>query len=322
LSSLVSVSDSPSLPVTTSVVLDRARWEDTFSQVAFPHFTQAWCYGEGKRAQGWTVDRLAFHDDGRMVAICQVLVKRVLGVPLVARINRGPLFLQRDTPEELESKVYSAVRRRWRYLRRGLLLIAPALPLDDASSRVLEAAGYRQRRAGGWGSSLIDLQFPVDRIRAGVASTWRNRLNASTKAGVEVRVRQDRDGFEWMLRCHAENMAQKGFVGPDVAFVRAMIDDDPKAFWVLQACLNGEPCAGILVARFGAHAETYLCPTSDAGRRVNAHNLLYWTAITEMKSVGCRALDVGGYTTTERYGAFKRGLKGLEYRLSGEWMAF
>jgi hypothetical protein len=318
----MSVSASSSLPMTTSVVLDRARWEAMFSQVVFPHFTQAWCYGEGKRAQGWTVDRLAFHDDGGMVAICQVLVKRVLGLPLVARINRGPLFLQRDAPAELEASVYSAIRRRWQYLRRGLLLIAPALPLDDASSTLLAEAGFRQRRPGGWGSALIDLQLPVDRIRASVASTWRNRLNASIKAGVEVRVRQDRDGFHWMLQLHAENMMQKGFVGPDVEFVRAMIDDDPGAFWVLQACLKGEPCAGILVARFGAHAETYLCPTTDTGRHVNAHNLLYWTAITEMKSAGCRALDVGGYTTTERYGAFKRGLKGLEYRLSGEWIAF
>jgi hypothetical protein len=32
-------------------------------------------------------------------------------------------------------------------------------------------------------------------------------------------------------------------------------------------------------------------------------------------------LDLGGYTTNEKYGAYKRGMKGSEYRLAGEWLA-
>jgi len=303
-------------------VSDRVRWERLSSEAHFPHFTQAWCYGEGKRTQGWAPERLVFQDDAGPVAICQVLIRRLLGLPVAARINRGPVFLARSPSIELQSAVFASLRRRWRNLRRGVLFIAPAIPMEQSGPELLGAAGFRQRRAGGWGSALIDLQPPLEEIRAGFASTWRNRLNASVKAGVDVRVRNDPGAFDWMLERHADNMAQKGFVGPDVPFVRAMIDDDPKSFCVLQAVVDGNPCAGILVARFGAHAETYLCPTSDAGRKTNAHNLLYWTAIAEMKSAGCRALDVGGYTTTERYGAFKRGLKGAEYRLCGEWLAF
>lgn len=303
-------------------VTDRDRWELLIGQADFPHFTQAWCYGEGKRAQGWSPERLVLAGDTGPVALCQVLIRRVAGMPLLARINRGPIFLARSPSTELKASVLAALRNRWRFLRRGLLLIAPAVPFGDASAALLGAAGFRQRRAGGWGSAMIDLQPPLERIRASVASTWRNRLNASIKAGVEVRVRNDPGAFAWMLERHAENMAQKDFVGPEVAFVRAMIEDDPKAFWVLQAMIGNEPCAGILLVRFGAHAETYLCPTSDAGRKANAHNLLYWSAIAEMKAAGCRALDVGGYTTTEKYGAFKRGMKGGEYRLTGEWLAF
>ena len=40
-----------------------------------------------------------------------------------------------------------------------------------------------------------------------------------------------------------------------------------------------------------------------------------------MKAVGCRALDLGGYATAEGYGRFKRGMRGSEYRLAGEWVA-
>ena len=32
-------------------------------------------------------------------------------------------------------------------------------------------------------------------------------------------------------------------------------------------------------------------------------------------------LDLGGYTTHDKYGAYKRAMKGNEYRLAGEWLA-
>ena len=54
----------------------------------------------------------------------------------------------------------------------------------------------------------------------------------------------------------------------------------------------------------------------------NAHNLLFWNAVIEMKAAGCRALDLGGYTTSEKYGAYKRGMKGTRVPAAGEWLAF
>jgi hypothetical protein len=49
--------------------------------------------------------------------------------------------------------------------------------------------------------------------------------------------------------------------------------------------------------------------------------LLIWNAIVEMKAAGFRALDLGGFTTSDKYGAYKRGMRGREYRLCGEWLA-
>lgn len=287
-----------------------------------PHFTQTWCYGEGKRAaQRWSVERIAFHGKEDPVALCQVLVRRLLGLS-VARINRGPLFMQRAPSTELQLSVLRALRRGQPFGRRGLLLIAPALPPDEASTALLRAAGFMRRRSGGWSSALIDLQPSLEGIRAGLSSRWRNHLNASLKAGISLRVRSDREAIDWMLERHASNMAAKGFAGPAVSFVRSMIVSSPEDFWVLQALVDNEPCSGILVARFGTHAETFLSWTGDAGRRANAHHFLLWHVLVEMKAAGCRALDLGGYTTTGKYGAYKRGMKGSEYRLAGEWLAF
>lgn len=322
---LLSSSAALSQPMTTTIsatpAAGRSEWEAIFAQLPFPHFTQAWSYGEGKRAAGWSVERLVFSDDTGPVALCQVLVKRVLGMSVAARINRGPLFLQGSPSEEQQLRVFAALRARWRFARRGLLLIAPALPLAEESSSLLRAAGFLRRRAAGWGSSVIDLQPSHELMRAAVSSKWRNHLKASLKAGIELRVRNDAEIFGWMLEQHASNMAAKQFEGPAVGFVDAMIQSSPQDFRVFQACIDNEPCCGILVARFGNRAETFLSWTGDVGRRSHAHHFLLWQVLVEMKAAGCRALDLGGYTTNQKYGAYKKEMKGSEYRLVGEWLA-
>ncbi len=314
---------SPAAPsIVAREVTSRESWDALFAEVESPHFTQAWCYGEGKSTQGWSVERLAFEDGATTAAICQVLVRRFLGMPVVARINRGPLFVPRVPSDELQSAVYRVLRNRWRFGRRGLLLIAPALPDSAASASLLRRAGFLPRRAGGWGSALIDLQPTPETIRSALSSKWRNHLNAALKAGIEVRIRKDDAAVEWMLERHAANMAAKGFVGPGVDFVHHMIAASPEDFRVFQALIGAEPVCGMLVVRFGNHAEDFLTWTSDAGRRANAHHLLLWQVLVEMKASGCRALDLGGYTTSGKYGAFKRAMKGDEYRLAGEWLVF
>jgi hypothetical protein len=322
LNTLTAVAGGRSASVTAEAVTTRVQWDDLFAQVVVPHFPQAWSYGEGKRAQGWSVERLALQDDQGPVALCQVLVRRVLGVPVLCRINRGPLFLRRAPSPDLQLSVYSALRRRWRFGQRGLLLIAPPLPFDESSATLLRAAGFIRRRAGGWGSALIDLEPSPEAIRASFSSKWRNPLNSAVRAGVEVRVRGDPAAFEWMLERHVGNMAAKNFTGPATGFVRAMIAASPDSFWVLQALLGNEPVSGLLGTRIGVHAENFLGWTNDAGRRTGAHSLLIWNAILEMKAAGCRALDLGGYTTNEKYGAYKRGMRGAEYHLCGEWLVF
>jgi hypothetical protein len=317
----VAVTSAAAQGIAILEITSRAHWERLFSEAASPHFPQSWVYGEGKRAKGWSIERLAFEDGEGPVALCQVLVRRILGMPVVARINRGPIFLPRGSSDEMRMAVFRTLRQRWRFARRGLLAIAPALPASETSDALLRETGFVQRRPGGWGSAVIDLTPSPDAIRAALSSKWRNHLNGSLKAGIELRVQQEPSAFEWMLERHTRNMSAKGFVGPDTNFVRAMIKASPQDFRVFQAHINKESVCGILVATFGSHAETWLSFTSDAGRRTHAHHRLLWQVITEMKGAGCTALDLGGYTTSEKYGAYKRGMKGREYRLSGEWLA-
>ena len=303
-----------------SSVDSRAEWEALFTRAPFPHLPQAWMYGEGKRGD-WKVERLVVHSGRGPLALAQVLEKRVMGFP-VSRINRGPIFLDPHPPPQTRAAVFKALRRRWRFLRRGLLLIAPALHAGEESARDLRAAGFIPRGSFAWGSALIDLAPPIDDIHRKLSSEWRTKIRKAGKNGVALAVRTDTAAFEWMLERHVENMRMKGFVGPSADFVRRVIDASRDDFFLLQALVDGTPHAATLIARFGQHAENFIGWFDDTARRTAAGNFLMWNSVVEMKRIGCRALDLGGFSVADRYGQFKRGMRGDEYRLAGEWLAF
>jgi hypothetical protein len=302
-------------------VESRAEWERWFRQAPRPHFPQAWCYGEGKRAENWQVQRLVFRDEGGPAALCQVLVKRLLGVP-VARINRGPVFLPGTETVERQQAVWRALRRRWRLGTRGVLLLAPGLTDHADHDALLREAGFWRRRGGGWASARLDLQLPLEELHRRLAPDWRTKIRRAMRLGVTLRLRRDEAALEWLLDRHVEHMRTRGFTGPSATFVREVWRAAPQDFWLLQALVAGEPEAGLLVGRVGGHAENFIAWFSEAARRATAGNFLMWNAVIEMQRAGCRSLDLGGYSISTRYGHFKRGMRGEEYRLAGEWLAF
>jgi hypothetical protein len=313
---------SRSEAVRVQPVEDRAEWEALFQRVEQPHLTQAWLYGEAKRASGgWGVTRLVFERAGKPVAICQVLDERVLGLPVVHRINRGPLFLGAPCADTVRA-VLTALRRRWRWLTNGVLLVAPAIQASDENRRLLAGAGFRARRAAGWQSSVLDLGKDEAALRKGLTSAWRNHLKVSERAGMTLDVSSSAETVEWMLARHADNMRAKGFAGPAVSLVRAMFADRPGDCLVFQVRHAGAPVAGALAVTFGRRAEYYLAWYGEAARKLSAGNFLVWNAALEMRRRGCAGFDLGGYGTREKYGKFKEGMRGAEYRLAGEWIAF
>jgi lipid II:glycine glycyltransferase (peptidoglycan interpeptide bridge formation enzyme) len=300
-------------------VASRAEWENLFLQAPHAHFTQSWTYGEGKRAEGWQVERLELRDDAGPAALCQLLVKRPMGIS-VTRINRGPVFLLDQPSQETQLAVLRALRRRWRFGLRGLLLIAPSLLQDDQAAPLLRAAGFIRRQDSGWASSLLNLDLPLEELHRRLAPDWRTKIRRAEKLGVRLRVRRDPAAFEWLLDRHVENMRLKNFAGPTPEFVRNVTRAGD--FWLLQAMVGGKPEAGLLVGRFGQHAENFIAWFSETARRVTAGNFLMWNSVIEMQRLGCRTLDLGGCSASDRFVHFKRGMRGDEYRLAGEWLAF
>ena len=306
--------------VTFCEVTEAAQWDRLVAQVDRAHSVQAFSYGEAKASRGWHVSRQLISVMGRPVAIVQALERRVLGVRVATRINRGPMFLVADPPDYLSTAVYRALRQRWGRLTAGVLLLAPAL-LDTQSNReVLTRAGFRPRRGNGWGSARLDLTQPIDKVFDGFAHNWRKAIRAADKAGVTVRVADAEADHQWMIDRHLENMAQKGFSGHDADFLRALRQHAGADYVLLQAVHEGAPVAGLVMLEFGDVADSIVAWFGDAGRKVKAGNAITWGAIQEMQRRGCRLYDVGGTNSDKGFTSFKNGMNGAPYSLLGEYI--
>ena len=305
-----------------SPVTGAAAWEALFNRVDHLHMAQSWAFGEAKHvAGGWRTRRFVFERDGEPVAIAQVFDKSLAGFRWASRLCKGPLFLNADPPDDVVRDVYRALRDRWKYFH-GVLVLAPALPACPENAGMMAALGYRRRDMQGWCSARVDLRLDEDQLRKAPVSAWRNRLKKAESAGLTLRISRAPEDIEWIVARHAENMEEKDFVGPEPALVRALSRTAGDDFLVLQAQLDGAAVGGMVAYRFGHTAEYYIGWFGPEGRAANVGNFLYWQGALEMRRRGCRWLDLGGYSCDDRYGRFKRGMRGEEYELVHEWLAF
>lgn len=303
-------------------ICDAATWDGLLARAERPQLTQGFAYGVAKAAKHWRVVRMLLSLNGVPVALCQVLEKRVLGVRLVSRINRGPLLMAGQSGNETILAVYRAIRRRWGRWYGGPLSLAPGLLDTPTNVALLEQAGYRCRKRAGWWSGRIDLLRPLEAISAGFSSGFRNRLKKSHAGGLTLLVSSEIDMVDWMIERHLENMRDKQFLAVDAQFLSALRATAPENYVVFQALADGVPVAGMSVVRYGDIAEYHTGWFGPAGRQSNAGNFLMWSIMVEMRARGCALFDIGGLYQGHGYTQFKRGMRPHEYQLVGEWVAF
>lgn len=311
---------SKRVAATTSVRLIESAeaWSALLMQTPYPHLPQSWAYGEGKAVGGWQPKRAIICRKDTPLAIATVLERRVLGLRIAARVNRGPLFFAPDPADSDIVAVFSALRHHW----RGPLLIAPALLDTESSAVLLREAGFRKRKDWGWTTGRIDLRRSEDEIWRGFTSTFRNRARQAEKHGAETRIASDAASYEWMVERHLLNMKAKGFRAADAGLLRALRAAAPSDVTVFQLIDNDIPVAGMSVIQFGAVAEYHVGWFGPEGRRLNAGNALMWAIIREMKRRGIKSFDVGGMREGDGYTRFKRTLRPEEFTLAGEWVSF
>ena len=313
------------------LVTDQAEWDKLFSQVEQPHISQAWAYGQAVQetvdfatrrlldAGGWRARRVVFIRGGAPVAICQLLDKSLAGLRFVSLADRGPLFLDAEPTDDTVRDVYRALRQATHL--RGLLILVPALPDSPHNVALLGELGFRPRPAEGFRSTRVDLTPDEEEMRKKLKSKWRNQLKSGERSGAVMTASTSPEAVEWMIERHVENMKDKGFTEPTPAFVRALYNAAPDDFVVCQAVVDGKSLAGMAAFTFGQAAEYYIGWVSDAGRKLNVNNFLFWQAGLELRRRGCRTFDLGGMRAGSTEG-FKTGMGGSEDQLVHNWLSF
>jgi len=298
------------------------QWNQLMVAAGRSNLLQAWHYGEAKaKVEGWRSERFLVQINGRTVAFFQALI-RVLGPVRIVRINRGPLWLEKELPQATLLQVLSLLRRTWNLCNGSLLLFAPALSNASDLLLLLLQQGF-STRGGGWTSGWLDLKQSDETLRKQLNGKWRNQLVTAEKAGLSFETDGGDGAFEWLLERYRQAMLDKKFCGVPEAVLRAIragVDGDGE-FLVLRAFAAEEPVAGIIVAIHGA-ACTYLVGwNGDHGRKVNALNFLLWQSLLHVKQRGVESFDVGGIDDfgTPDVARFKKNMNGEGYELLGEF---
>lgn len=303
--------------------VDREQWQAWMQKIGRSNLLQSWAYGTARaETSGWRVRRGVIFRHGEAVAVVQGLQKRVGCLLQVTRVNRGPLFLTDDSPNDRRA-VWQAMAQLGAIRRGQLLTVVPETTLSGSALIMFAEMGFRQRSPKGWESAWIDLTRDEATLRQQLHGKWRNMLTLSERSGLTLEIGNDQHLFDWMLIRYRESMREKGFAGPPPYLLQSLFTHlrPDEQLLILRASHDGHPVAGVCLAPH-ALAATYLLGWNGfKGRALRANQFLLWQAILHLKRAGLRWFDLGGIDEedTPAIAGFKVGMAGERYELVGEF---
>jgi lipid II:glycine glycyltransferase (peptidoglycan interpeptide bridge formation enzyme) len=294
------------------------------------NYRQCWDYAEAMaRRAGAQPEHVSIVADGRPIGLASVRVKRIPGAGTgIAYVSGGPLVrgAADESPGERLDAVLRELVREYVHERRLVLRVAPAIGDADwnlEQERRFRAAGFavaeHQRR---YNTILVDLERPLEEVRAGFAKKWRYHLGRAEKAGITVDQGTDPHLFDDFVSLFDEFVTRKSFevdLGADFyAGLQASLPETDR-LEVAIARLGGEPVAGVVASLMGDTAVYLLGASNEAGREANAPYLLQWNVMEAVAARGLRWYDLGGIDPDGNPGVyrFKARMGGSELAAPG-----
>jgi lipid II:glycine glycyltransferase (peptidoglycan interpeptide bridge formation enzyme) len=325
-------------PVVRVDALTEPEWNALLDRFDDANIYQTWAYG----AVSWgerQLSHLVLRRGEDIVAGAQL---RLVRLPLlnkgVAYLRWGPLWRLRGQPvdPELLDQILGALRKEY-VERRGLLLrLLPGVFQEDPW------AGEIASRLSRWGLELhskirpystlrVDVAQPLNILRKGLHSRWRNYLKAAEKTGFTV-VQGTADAlYDQFTVLYREMMDRKRFeTTVDIEEFRAMQKRLPETLkmQVFVCSADDQPQNALVVSALGDTAIYLLAATGDAGLNGRGAYLLQWRAMEWLHQQGFQWYDTGGINPKRNRGGyqFKSGLGGQEvsqlgrFELSHQWL--
>ncbi len=300
-------------------VLSLPDWETRFNSVRRSSLLQSYPYAQAasvmnRQRPRWGLIRI----DGQEAGLVQIFEAGFMGLHAVI-LDRGPLwFTGYGAPEHLVAffaAFDSAFPRRFGRRRR----IIPELMQDQALCvPYQDVAGVKPYQ-----TIWLDLSQDETLLRDGLKKNWRNALSKAEREAVRVVWDKKAAGLQWLLMHHEAHRTMKNFQAASPEFIRALAGAfAPRGDMLVgQAFVGDEAVAAVLFFRHGRSATYQVGWSGEAGRRVNAHQLLLWQGMMTLKAQGVIDLDLGGINdVAEGVKSFKEGMGGDAVTLCGMYM--
>ncbi|MDA1308167.1 MAG: GNAT family N-acetyltransferase [Proteobacteria bacterium] len=299
------------------------QWDAWIEAIPRSSIEQTWAYGEAfVGVTPYMPAHGVVYRGANPVAIVQVVEWRVGGTVRIAKIVRGPLFFE-DISESEKISALGLIRDRYALARLDLLLWTPEIEESPEAEGLFRRMSLR-RVVTGYSSVWLDLRRDEADLRRDLHQKWRNQLVRAEAENLRVRLGHSGASLEWLLTRHEGHRRRRRLRAPAAPFVLAisLSERNKQSTLAFTAHAGSEPISAILLFRHGRTATYYIAWTGPEGRRRNAHNLLLWQAVKELKSRGVHWLDLGGVDGLSMPGVsrFKVGMGGRLFTLAGTFM--
>ncbi len=300
--------------------LSYPEWDAHHAAAAAP-LQQDWAYGACMKTLGVGVLRALVEQDGAPVALAQFIVRRMVGgLANMALCSLGPVWLQPLSGAD-KSRVYKALKKT---IPLKNLRVVAFTPLE-APGPELGLSRWR-RVMTGHSTVMLDLQPELEVLRAQLDGRWRYSLARAEESSLTIhRVGTNAGQYRWLLDAEMQQREQRGLHGLPLQFFDLYVpsrQQPTKTILTLRADVGRDRVAGMMFLIHGESATYQVGWTNDAGREHNAHNLILWNAIQELRERGVRKLDLGGVNTTRSAGIarFKIGTGGQVLSCAGTFI--
>lgn len=232
---------------------------------------------------------------GDLVGGAMLLLRRI-GPFLVANAPRGPL-LDREH-DHLAPTLVDAILERMGSWRPTALIVQPA----DLTGTMADTL-----RSRGFGASPINVTTPAtveidlatepDQLLAAMRSSRRRNIRRALGLGVEVR----RGGIEEIPlfhELHTRTGERQGFEPMSLDYLHRQAETlGAEKFSIYVAHLDGHPLSAATVTSFGDRAVFKLAGFADdeRARQTRASDLLHWEIMMNVRRLGYRFYDLGGF---------------------------
>jgi peptidoglycan pentaglycine glycine transferase (the first glycine) len=328
--------------LTSTTITSPAAWDAALRTLPYAHVLQTWEWGEFKRqTTGWLPHRLAFQQDGQIVAMASVGL-RLVGPLKVMYVSKGPALAYEDatlTAAVLDHLQAFAHQQRALWLKIDPdVIAATGVPGEPDDIPDPTGQGFVQTlKARGWHFSADQVQFrntvtidlapSEEALLAAMSQSTRRKVRIAEREGIIARpgttddltllydlyrVTGERDAF--LIRPPEYYQREWRYL-MDAGLAQPLIAE-----------YNGAAIAHVILFHFGRTCWYFYGASSNEHRDKMPNYLLQWEAMRWAKAKGYATYDLWGAPdefneSDGMWGVFqfKRGFRGTVMRHAGAW---